>query len=307
MKSLPRISLLIFILGVSSFVEAAVKLTENKDEKTITVAIDEQEFSKYLMSADLPKPFLFPVRGADGTVLTRPIQSKGKGQGDHPHHKGVWVAIDEVGGVKFWAEDGRIVTRSAEILVAEGNPAQFKVVNDWLGKDGQAVVRETTTISVFAHRLLAYDIHFTAGGDRPVEFGDTKEGLFGIRIAESMREKVGGIVTNADGGKGTIQCWGQTSDWVDYVGPVDGKSFGVAIFDHPLNRRASRYHVRDYGLFTVSPFGSHAYSNGKRPVEPFSLLPGSKLRLRYALYIHNGDAEQGHVSEVYRDYLKSGS
>ena len=306
MKSLWCVCLLLLSVGISSTVEAAVMLTENKDEKTITVAIDGQEFSKYLMSADLAKPYMFPVRGADGTVLTRPIQTKEKGQGDHPHHKGIWVAIDEVGGVKFWAEAGRIVTRSAEILVAEGNPAQFKVVNDWVGKDERTVVRETTTISVFAHRLLAYDIQFTTGGDQPVEFGDTKEGLFGFRMAESMREKVGGLVTNADGGKGTVQCWGQMSDWVDYVGPVDGKSFGVAIFDHPLNRRPSRYHVRDYGLFSVSPFGANAYSNGKRPVEPFSLLPGAKLRLRYALYIHNGNAEQGNVSGVYRDYLKSG-
>lgn len=281
-----------------------VKLVDKATDNTIVVLVEGQEFTHYLMKPEQPKPYFFPVRGADGTVLTRPIQ--GKGQGDHPHHKGIWVAIDEVDNIKFWAEAGKIATRSSKILTAEGNPAQFEVVNDWNSADGRTVVTETTRVSIFGNRVMAFDIRFTTGGAKAIEFGDTKEGLFGFRMVDSMREKQGGQVQNADGLKTTAECWGKTSDWVDYVGTVDGKTFGVTIFDHPKNLRPSRYHVRDYGLFSISPFGEKSYTNGKRPAEPYFLMPGATLRLRYGLYIHSGDTAAGDVSGAYDRYLKSG-
>ena len=248
---------------------------------------------------------MWPVRGGDGTIITRPIITD-RSQGDHPHHKGIWVAVDEVGGVKFWAEEGRIANRSVDVTVPTGNPAQMKVTNDWLDAEGKAVVRETTLISIWENGLLGYDIRFTASGTEPVEFGDTKEGLFGFRMAESMKEKEGGRVVNAEGDQGTVDCWGRPTGWIDYSGEVDGKTFGVAMFDHPLNFRPSRYHVRNYGLFSISPFGEGAYTNKKRPAEPYLLFPDQELRLRYALFVHDGDTASANVGKVYLDYLASG-
>lgn len=304
MKSLwiPAVAAGSVLFGVAQ--AQAVKLVDKPSEKTIAVLVDGQDFTQYLMKPDQPKPYFFPVRGADGTVLTRPIQ--GKGQGDHPHHKGIWVSIDEVDNIKFWAEAGKIVNRSSKVLTVEGNPAQFEVVNDWNAVDGRTVVTEMTRVSVFANRVMAFDIRFTTPGDKPIEWGDTKEGLFGFRMVDTMREKQGGKVENAEGLKTTAECWGKTSDWVDYVGTVEGKTFGVTIFDHPKNLRPSRYHVRDYGLFSVSPFGEKSYTNGKRPADHYFLMPGSTLRLRYGIYIHSGDTAAGKVNAAYDGYLKSG-
>jgi hypothetical protein len=303
MKSLKLLLSVAFVFGLAQALQADVTL--EKTSNSVVVTIDQKPFSEFRFGNDLPKPYMWPVRGSDGTVLTRPILKDAKG-GDHPHHKGIWVAVDEVGGIKFWAEAGKIKTQSVDVVKASGNPAQFKVVNHWVNQDGEPVVIESTSISIFANRLLAYDIQFTANPKSPVPFGDTKEGLFGFRMVDSMREKVGGIVTNAEGGVGTKDCWGKTSEWVDYVGPVEGKTFGVAIFDHPLNFRPSRYHVRDYGLFSVSPFGEKAYTNGKQPEALDVLAPGASLRLRYGLYIHDGDAVQGRVAETYKRYLIGG-
>ncbi|MDA0917832.1 MAG: PmoA family protein [Planctomycetota bacterium] len=292
-------------LLTASSAQAAVELKKDDSSKTVAVTINGRDFSTYSFAGTQPKPYMWPVRGGDGTIITRPIITD-RSQGDHPHHKGVWVAVDEVGGVKFWAEEGRIANRDVEVTVAKGNPAKMKVTNDWLDPEGKPVVRETTAISIWENGLLGYDIVFTASGEEPVEFGDTKEGLFGFRMAESMKEKEGGRVVNAEGAKGTVECWGKPTGWIDYSGEVDGKTFGVALFDHPLNFRPSRYHVRNYGLFSISPFGEGAYTNKKRPAQPYFLFPGKELRLRYALFVHDGDTASANTGKVYLDYLASG-
>jgi hypothetical protein len=125
-------------------------------------------------------------------------------------------------------------------------------------------------------------------------------------MAHSMRETEGGTIINAKGEKGSAVSWGKVNDWIDYYGKVDGNTFGAAIFDHPLNLRRSRYHVRNYGLFSINPFGESAYTRGNRPAEPYYLDPAGELRLRYGLFIHSGTTEQAKVGDVYLDYLKSG-
>jgi Methane oxygenase PmoA len=278
-----------------------VRLTLKAD--ALDVTIGGEPFTIYNFAKTQKKPYFWPIRDHAGQIITRALLSPtGKPWRDHPHHRGLWFAVDEVNHIKFWAERGTIANVSVEPLVPTGNPARFKVVNHWLDKQGQPLLTESTTVNIYANRLIAYDATLTAGKE-PVTFGDTKEGLFGFRMVDSMRGSAGGKIVSADDHHGETECWGKTFDWVDYDGSVEGKTVGVAIFDNPHNFRPSRYHVRGYGLFSISPFGEHDYTNGKNPAKPVPLAPGANLRLRYAIYVHDGDTKAGDVAGVYREYV----
>ncbi|MFN5530315.1 MAG: DUF6807 family protein, partial [Planctomycetaceae bacterium] len=114
----------------------SVKLT--RGEAGVTVTIQGMEFTTLRTAASQPKPFFHPVRAADGISVVRPLENPE----DHPHHKGVWCSIDEVNGIKFWAEKGKIVNKSVDLVKPEGNPARLKMVNHWLGNEGQPLLEE---------------------------------------------------------------------------------------------------------------------------------------------------------------------
>jgi hypothetical protein len=299
MKLFAITNLLVFAFTAASF--GATPVTFDRQGDQVTVKIGDAPFAVYNFSKELPKPFFSPVYDPNGTIISRPLENPE----DHKHHKGIWVSIDEVNDIKFWAEAGKIENVSIQSHDStDAGPATLNVVNHWLGEDGKPVVIETTTISIFQNRLMIYDIVFTAPAG-PVTFGDTKEGLFGFRMINSMREKEGGKVVNAEGKRGTAECWGQASAWVDYYGEAEGKIAGVTIMDHPGNFRPSRYHVRDYGLFTISPFGEKAYTRGVSDAEPVVIEKGESLRLRYGIYFHSGDTSEGKVAEAYQQFLSA--
>jgi len=299
--------LCIVAFGVLLFGASAVRGASQDVQLTIKgesleVTIGGQPFTVYNFAKTQKKPYFSPVRGPEGQIMSRPLlDPNGRAWRDHQHHKGIWFSIDEVNGIKFWAERGKIENVSVEPIASSGNPARFKTVNNWLGKDGQPVLIESTTVSIFANRVIAYDAQLTAAKN-PVTFEDTKEGFFGFRMVDSMRGKAGSIVSS-DGHHGEGECWGKQFDWVDYDGPVDGKTVGIAIFDNPHNFRRSRYHVRSYGLFSISPFGEKAYTNGANAAAPLTLKPGASLRLRYAMYIHDGDTKSADVAGTYQKYV----
>lgn len=288
---------------ISSRQTSAADLVILKTEgKTLDIRINEQPFATYNFGEELPKPFLLPVRTPSGVVINRALNDSS--DADHPHHKGMWNAIDEVNEVKFWAEKGRIHNVSVKPLTS-GPTASFEVVNEWRHPEtGVPQLTETAIITIHPNRLVVYDMNLKAS-HVDVTFEDTKEGLFGFRVAPSMKEKNGGHVVASDGTETTKECWGKAYNWIDYYGQVDGRTVGVAIMDHPGNFRPSRYHVRDYGLFSVSPFGEKSYTNGASPAAPYHLKKGETLRLRYAMFIHDGDTKTADVAGAWDLFVKS--
>ena len=295
-------AILFLIAGYQNLTHAGDVTIDQKDHQ-LDIKIDGAELATFNYSPEQRKPYFLPVKAADGTVLTRILNDPD--DNDHRHHKGVWLSVDEVNGIKYWVERGPIMTQSVQVIEDQGSSASFEVTNQWQKPETKdPVVLEKTRITIFDNRLMAWDIRFVAEHG-PVEFHDTKEGLLGFRMTPSMKERNTGKVVSSDGTVGTSACWGRAFPWIDYSGTVGDNTYGVTLMDHPDNFRKSRYHVRDYGLFSISPFGEHAYTNGDRPAAPVHLKQGEELRLRYAVYVHDGDAEAGSVAEAYDDYARS--
>jgi hypothetical protein len=101
------------------------------------------------------------------------------------------------------------------------------------------------------------------------------------------------------------KAWGQPAAWVDYQGPIDGKTVGIAIFNHPSSFRYPTYwHVRGYGLFAANPFGLHDFSGGEKGKGRATISRGASMTLRYRVLFHAGDEREGKVAERFSAYAK---
>ena len=141
--------------------------------------------------------------------------------------------------------------------------------------------------------------------DGPVTFGDTKEGTFGLRLASSMNvnRKTGGRIVNAEGITDT-DAWGKASSWVDYSGPVNDETVGVAILNHPESfRYPTTWHVRDYGLFAANPFGYDDFKYKDAPGD-HTIPAGESIRFRYRVILHLGDTEAAGIPAAFMAYAE---
>lgn len=310
-----RLIVMFAVAAVLSAVSADARDTvsfKKLPKDRVEIRIGEAVFGIYNHGKQWNKPFLFPMYAAGGQNVLRDIiptkeeQGSSKDGTDHFHHKGVWISVDSVNDEKlnFWHEGDKIVNDSVHYVANDDGTGTLEVSNTWIEGD-KPLVKEHTTITIYPFRMMAYTINLKAV-DKNVTFHDTKEGFFAVRLAHTMREMQGGHITNADGLKGEKDCWGKPTAWIDYYGEVDGKTTGVTLMDHPDNFRESRYHVRSYGLFAISPFGPKKYSNGAEQEAPVVLVPGTEgISLKYALLVHDGDTAAGNVENTYQHFVHS--
>jgi hypothetical protein len=289
----------------------AAELSVEKTPGGVAVKVDGQPFTEYLVKSG-SKPILWPIIGPTGKRMTRnwPMQDNvpGETDHDHPHQRSLWFTHGSVNGIDFWTEGkGRIEHR--EFMKVDGGPQAVLVTrNDWLSPDGSKLVcqdERTLTFHADADRRWIDFAVVLWSTDGPVVFGDTKEGSFGARVASSLRvdSKQGGHIVNSEGKK-DLAAWGKPAPWVDYYGPVDGETVGIAIFNHPSSFRFPTYwHVRTYGLFAANPFGLHDFTAGAQRGD-YTLPQGEKLSLRYRVLLHKGDESAGQVAEAYADFAR---
>ncbi len=287
----------------------------------ISIAINGQPFSDFYIGSSYAKPFLAPLRSATGLIVTRryPLENVQGESRDHPHHRGLWIGYGMVSGINFWENEpdskpsaGNPTTKGTVALKGVAQTASGKksgsitATFEWRAPGHGDMIEEHRTMIFYADReIRTVDIDATLTAKADLQFGDTKEGFFAIRIADSMAGKNGGIITNSEGAQTEKNVWGKRADWVDYDGTVEGQKVGIVIFDHPQNyNHPPRWHVRDYGLFAVNPFGVKDFDPKATIEGGHNLAAGDSLRFRYRVIVHPGDVPKKKVGDWYTDYTK---
>ena len=293
-----------------------VKITQQPDK--LRIEINGELFTEYCFKG-APHVYFYPLLGPGGTPMSRnwPMKAVEGEDRDHPHHRSLWYSHGEVNGVDFWAESpksGKIVHDKFLEVGSGTDSGLIRSANKWIAPDGSVTMTDERTFRVHARpnneRLFDFEVTLMAG-DKEIVLGDTKEGSMAIRMNESMRL----IQPKKQPGKGRIvqstgvqgdKTWGKRAEWCDYSGPVDGKTVGVAIFDHPSNpKHPTWWHVRDYGLFAANPFGVHDFEKKEPGAGNLTIAAGKSITFKYRFYLHEGDEVAAKVAERYKEYTAS--
>lgn len=280
----------------------------------LVIRIHGQEYTRYQYGPPRWKPYLYPLRAANGLSLLADAPT------DHRHHHGLWVGYGRVDEVDCWLErhnSGRIVPRSFESLSSGETQGGFTHACDWIGPNGETLLTDTRTFTFYADsntdskadsnadlgiyppdaRHFDFELILRAPGEKSVLLHQTNEaGLPHIRAAEGLTVRTGGTLTNAAGKKNERETYKQRSPWLDCSGILGRLPCGIAVFDHPENPAyPTPWFTRDYG-----PFSPNFIFFGE---DPYPITPDNPLRLRYRIYTHSGDVQTGRVAAAFERFL----
>lgn len=292
---------------------ADVRLVRAGDR--IEVAIGGRPFTTVFAGPDVPKPYLHPLRSASGKVVTRgfPMEKIPGESTTDQHHRGVWLGYKSINGFNFWENEfsyhdpkaGKVTTESIGDIHSGPGSGSFHGVFTWLAPTGRPILEESRMMAFGGDATTrTVDVEIVLKALTAATFGDAKDGAFCVRLAEPLIEKNGGMIVNSEGGRQMAQTWGKQASWVDYSGAIEGEKLGVALFEHPVSfHHPSRWHVRDYGLLAVNPFGSQAFDKGL-PDAGFTLPEGQSIRLRYRILIHPA-LDPDRIGALYREFASA--
>jgi hypothetical protein len=319
-RRIAELNLLAFIALGSVRPSPAASVEVRRDQDRIDVLIGGHAFTTYYFGAATAKPYLFLLRSAQGTVVSRsfPMTSDIPGEDhDEPHQRAMYFAHGDINGYDFWGEAefprwsrhpastfGRTVFRKLENIQSGPDSGTLRAEFDLVTSDGQVIAAETQayTFKGNEHSRII-DCEFTIHANHgQIRMGDTKEGTFAIRVVKALDSPPGRMV-NSEGAVGEKAVWGKRADWVDDYGNVAGEDVGIAIFDNPKNLRHPTYwHARHYGLLAANPFGLKEFLHDRHQDGSYMIAAGGSLTLRYRVFIHHGDFLQARVADAYRQY-----
>jgi Methane oxygenase PmoA len=322
--------------------ETGVKLVRFDDKHKVDIYVNGSFFTSYQYPENIEKPFLFPVNAPDGSEITRgyPVEPRKGERIDHPHHIGLWFNYGNINGIDFWNNSsaipsdkkdsyGRIVHKKI-VKALSGKKGILEVISDWEDNRGNALLSESTKY-IFSgdkdSRIIDHISTLTAI-DGPVTIGDSKEGMFAIRVDRAFEMPsdesliftdnkgnpttvkatdntgVTGMYTSSKGLKGD-SVWGTRNEWVILSGRKDNTPVSMAIFDNPKNPGFPAYaHARGYGLFSMNNFGQNSY-DPKQEKRSYKIEKGQSVTLYHRFYIQSGsELTSERANKIFDEFSK---
>ncbi len=302
-----------------------VTIITRSEERKADIMIDGKLFTSYCWPENVYKPILYPVITSSGKEITRgfPLNPRPGEQTDHIHQVGIWLNYGNVNGLDFWGNGhrgmkepngGEIKHLRIDRIQSEEGEGILVTSANWLAPGGKLLLDERTEYHFRGEgniRIIDRITKLTAK-DTTVLFRDTKEGMFGIRVARQLEHPSATGVTLVDSAgnpsatKDTLNAgisgnylssegisgeavWGTRARWMDLTGVIDGEEVSVAVCDHPGNPGYPTYwHARGYGLFSANPLGVKDFTQAKEEFN-FKIKERKSATFRYRVIISSGE------------------
>ena len=241
--------------------------------------------------------YVHPIYGLDGRVITDDFPK------DHRHHRGLfwtWARVI-VGADEYdlWALKG-CRQRFDKVLYQDAGPvcATLGVTNRWFVGD-EPIVRERVWLRAFpagdVGRAIDVDVTLEAIAGQVTISGRPGKGYSGMTLRFAPREDT--VITTSDG-RITEDKLRVRYKWTDLSARFGGveKVSGAAMFDHPANPKyPNEWLLRHYGVLDCC----------WPSVELYTLEPGKPVRIRYRVWVHEGDVEGGKVAAAHDAFVKA--
>jgi hypothetical protein len=313
-----RLPLFLLSLYMAHGAVAQVQLTPGTGK--IDISIGGKPYSTFYMAGPgVTKPYLWPVRAASGTYVTRAfpmetVPEEEKDRKNDQHQRGMWFTLGNVNGLDFWNNEasypeppkrGEIVLKTVGEVKSGKDKGSLSAVFNWTDRQGNVLLTEARTMTFHAEpNLRIIDLDITLTSVQKVVWGDSKDGAFGIRLRPALAEAGGsGSIMNAEGLIGEKQVWGKPSNWCDYSGAIGEEKVGVTMLSHPRNSgHPARFHVRGTGLLAANPFGLSAFTNDPSQDGAQTVEAGHSLHFRYRVIVHAGDTKSIDIPALYAKF-----
>lgn len=241
------------------------------------------------------RPFWHPIRASQEVSLTR--MGHPHDPLTHSHHNSVWVTHNLVNELDFWGDHAKQQGRIVNVEVSrEGYDdtdeyASMRMVNHWLKEEDKSLqlveVRRTEIRPLDGAKswFMIIDMEFSPPQGKTTTFGATGFGLVAVRLAKSIGvHDGGGRILNSEGQLNEEEVFRKPARWCDYSGRItnDADGFGgITLMNHPMNpHNPTAFHVRNDGWMGCCLSLD----------EPVEVTAEKKLRVRYALWVHDGVA-----------------
>ena len=254
------------------------------------------------------RPFWYPILGSKEMSLTR--MGHPHDPLTHSHHNSVWISHNSVNELDFWGDQAKSQGRIIPVEVSrEGyedgdSSASMRMVNHWVNAADQTIqlreIRRTEIRPINGAQswFMIIDLELAPQKGKTATFGATGFGLVAVRVAKSIGvHDGGGRILNSEGQINEEQVFRKPAHWCDYSGrisnEVDGLA-GITLMNHPMNpHNPTAFHVRNDGWMGCC-------LSLDTPVE---VTESQKLRVRYALWVHDGIPKQEEIEHQWQAFV----